>query len=273
VTETSLTATIRDHLATIRATWTATAEPMRAGRGRTSTNTLPSSTIVLRADITLTLAYWVHALVDQWPVVLQHLTHDTAGRMIVTTDTIDCTDVTAMADLLDREADRIAEHDEPAQRLADELEPLARAARHVSQPPRRDKVTIGTCRCGRDITTRAVPWIRTPNPTTDPTAYPPWSDWQPAWEQKITCPGCRSTRTLPEWLAEIVGPQRLLSAPELVELIHADLGMRYTPAAVRQWARRGMFATGGYRSDGRAVYDRVQVLASLVDRDRWRADA
>lgn len=64
---------IREHLTTIIATWNHTADPMNAGHGTSDGAPLPSSTIVLRADITNLLAYWVHALVDEWPAVLQHL--------------------------------------------------------------------------------------------------------------------------------------------------------------------------------------------------------
>ena len=272
---------IREHLTTIIATWNHTADPMNAGHGTSDGAPLPSSTIVLRADITNLLAYWVHALVDEWPAVLQHLepqhyptTNPDAyppTRLIVVTETLDCTDVYAMADLLRREADRIAVWGDYGATLATELEPLANAARLVSRPPRRDRVTLGHCTCGGHIAVRAVPWVRVPYPTTDPSVYPPWSEYQPEHEQPIRCPGCHVTRTIPEWFAELVGVERPLPADELVDRIHADLGMRYSPQTVRVWANRGVIKARGYSRDGRAVYDRVQVYAALIERTRLEA--
>lgn len=269
-------ATIRTHLDTLTDAWPDTADPMNAGHGGGTETALPSSTIVLRADITLTLAYWCHALIAAAPVVLQHLQPGPDGKLTVITGTLDCTNVPAMAALLHREADRIAEHWDDGQyapRLIDDLEPLARTAHAVSRPPRKDRITLGHCTCGGHIAARAVPWTRVPNPTTDPTAYPAWSDWQPAHEQSIRCPGCHATRTVPEWLAEIVGPQRLVDAVELVDLIHADLGMRCTPAAVRVWVNRRLIEPRGKARDGRNLYDRAQVYAALVNRDRQAATA
>lgn len=265
-----LTNEIRDHLTTIIGAWSATAEPMTLGHGTSSSDpTLPSSTIVLRADITRTLAFWVHAMLDEWPAVLQHLERGADGNLVVVTGTLDCTDVPAMADLLRREAERLADWGEFSRTIAKDLAPLAKEASLVSQPPKRDRITLGDCpACGMSIRAVAVRWVRLPHPTTDPTAYPPWTPWQPRRDKPIECPGCKTTKTLTEWQAAIVGPQRLLSASELVELLHARLGMRVSTAAIRQWTRREVIAVKGYARDGRALFDRVQVLAALVERDR-----
>ncbi len=268
-----ITRDIRASLDKLVGAWADTDDPMNAGHGTSSSGAtpLPSSTIVLRADITLTLAYWVHALVDAFPVVLQHLETGDDGKLTVVTETLDCTDVPAMAELLRREVDRIAEHEETADRLAKELAPLANAASFVSRPPRKDRITLGHCRCGGHITVRAVPWIRVPQPTTDPGAYPLWTDYQPEHEQAIRCPGCHASRTVPEWFAELVGPQRLVDAVELVELIHADLGMRYSTKTVRTWVNRGLIRSRGKNNLGHNVYDRTQVYAALIDRERMTA--
>ena len=258
---------IRQHLNTIRRHWANTATPMNAGHGHSNGTPLPSSTIVLRADITLSLAYWVHAMADKWPSVLQHLDWGPDGKLVVVTDALDCTDVPAMAALLYREANRLAAWGVYGRTLADELKPLANAARAVSAP-RADRITLGHCRCGGHITVRAVPWVRVPQPTTDPDAYPLWTDWQPEREQPIRCPGCRTVRTVPEWFAELVGVERPLPAGELIERIHADLGMRYSPQTVRVWANRGLIKPITQNSKGHSVFDRVQVYAALIDRDR-----
>jgi len=276
---------IRTHLATISATWDATAEPMNSGHGGASGDpALPSSTIALRADITRTLAYWVHALIDERPSVIQHLeqipqpTTDPAAhppsRLVVVTDTLDCTDVWAMADLLDREADWLAEWLGPqglsyGQTLADELQPLAHEAALVSRPPRRDKITLGPCpACGWVLRAIAVRWVRRPQPTTDPAAYPLWTPYGPERDAPIECRGCKTTKTLTEWQAAILGAERLLSAAQLVEHLHERLGMRVSPITLRVWATRGTIQTRGHARDGRALYDRVQVLAALMERER-----
>lgn len=269
---------IRDHLTTIRAAWADTAQPMNHGHGNATGTPLPASTIALRADITLTLAYWVHALVDAHPVVLQRLeqvpvpTTDpghTGWTLITVTDTLDCRDVPDMCDLLDRETTRIAEQPDAAQMLVDELAPLADHARLVSRPPKRDRLDVGPCpTCGRALLVKAPKWVRLPVPTTDPDLLPPWTPWQPAQDQLLTCKGCGRRGTLLEWRAAMVGSERLLSADELVEEIHAWFGLRYSPVTIRVWARRGLIQCRGYMRDGRAVYDRVQVFAALMDRER-----
>ncbi len=269
-------------LGDIAADWHDTADPMSHGTGhRSGAPALPSSTIVLRADIVLTLAFWVHALVDAHPVVLQHLeqvpipTTDPDAlkpwALVVVTDTVDLTDVLAMCDLLDQEADRIAEWDDYGQALVDELEPLAQQARLVSRPPRRDRMDVGPCpSCGRAVLVKAVRWHRLPVPTSDPDTLAPWTPWQPAQDQLITCKGCGRRETLLGWRAAIVGTQRLLSADELADEIHTWFGLRPSPVTIRVWARRGLIQTRGYMRDGRAVYDRVQVFAALMHRETRR---
>lgn len=280
--EPTLAETLRAQLDTIAATWDDTASPMNHGTGAGSgAPALPSSTIVLRADIVLTLAFWVHALVEAHPVVLQHLeqvpipTTDPEAlkpwAYIVTTGSIDCTDVLAMCDLLDSEAERIAEWEDYGQTLVDELEPLAQHARLVSRPPRRERLDVGPCpTCGRAVLAKAVHWHRLPIPTSDPDTLPPWSQWQPAQDQLITCKGCGRRETLLGWRAAIVGAERLLSADQLAEEIHTWFGIRTSPVTVRVWARRGLIQTRGYMRDGRAVYDRVQVFAALMNRESSR---
>ena len=273
---------LEEHLTDIIRHWDSTAEPMNPGVGGSLSSgiALPSSTIVLRADITRTLAFWVHALLDDHPVVLQRLENGAIPpsaprahpphRLIVVTDTLDCTDVPAMAGLLRREIPRLLEWADGkwVETIIDDLQPLATAARLVSRPPKRDRITLGYCTCGGQISARAVRWARDPHPTTNPAVYPLWSEYRPVHAQPIQCPSCRVTRTVPEWLTEIVGTERALPADELVDRIHADLGMRYSPKTVRVWANRGYIKARGYARDGRAVYDRVQVYAALIERTR-----
>lgn len=272
----SLAATLHQQLTTLSGAWSDTADPMNHGHGgKGGAAALPASTVVLRADITLTLAFWVHALIDEWPAVLQSLQPDEDGNLrLVVTETIDCTDVPTMCDLLDRELSRIVAWGDYGQTMADDLQPLVDSARLVSRPPRRDRMDVGECPdCGRSVRVKAHRWARLPVPTTDPDALPPWTEWQPAQDQLITCKGCGRRETLLGWRAVIVGPQRLLTADQLVEQIHAEFGERYSPVTIRVWARRGLIRSRGHSQDGRALYDRVQVFAALMDREATRRGA
>jgi hypothetical protein len=283
-TDLDLPTLIRTQLDTIATTWAATATPMQHGHGSSSGRALPSSTITLRADITLTLAFWVHALVDEHPAAIQTLERvpvpttsadpSDAWTTHLTTRTLDCTDIHAMTDLLHREAHRIATWGDYGYTLAAELQPLADHARLVAQPPRRDKLDLGPCPdCGRTVTAKAGRWVRLPIPTSNPDDLAPWTEYQPAHDQVITCRGCKRRETLTGWRDAIVRSQRGLSAEELVEEIHTWFGMRYSPITIRVWARRGFIRTKGYTRDGRAYYDRVQVFAALMDREATRRTA
>jgi hypothetical protein len=257
-----LAATLHDQLTSLIGDWSATAEPMNHGDGHGSgAPALPSSTITLRADITLTLAYWVHAFLDAHPDAMDS----------VIGGTLDCTDVPAMADLLRDQRHVIAGWDEYGATLTAELQPLVDHARLVARPPRRDKTVIGPCPvCGFSVQAKGVRWVRLPIPTSNPSVLAPWTPWQPERDQVITCRGCQRTDTITGWRHAMLGTEELLSADELVEQIHAHFGLRYSPITIRVWARRGLIQPAGYRWDGRAVYDRVQVFAALTDRETRR---
>ena len=265
-----LAGAIRQHLVIITEHWRHTDDPMQHGMGGTSGRVLPASTVVLRADVTLTLAFWVHALVDEWPSVMQTLAADDDGKLRIVTTSLDCTDVYAMAAMLDRERHRIAEWDTFGQTCADDLEPLAAQVRLVSKPPKRDRIAVGECPCGRTVTAKAVRWVRLPVPTSDPRVLAPWTQFQPSQDQLITCKGCGRRETLLGWREAIVGVQRMLTADQLVEVIHTELGMRYDPKTVKVWAHRGLIQSRGQSHDGRTLYDRVQVFAALMERETRR---
>lgn len=275
---------IRQHLDTIATYWPDTATPMNHGHGTSGAGSpLPASTITLRADTTLTLAWWVHAALDQWPVTLAPtrqrqvpiptLTHTTTWATIDEPGTLDCTDVPAMCAWLRQYAHILAGWDTYGTTLEAELQPLAAHTRAVSRPPRHDRLDLGPCPdCGHAILAKAPTWVRLPVPTSDPRLLAPWTPWQPRSDQPITCHGCHRKETLLGWHKAIVGAQRLLSADELVEQIHAHFGMRYSPVTVRVWQRRGLVESRGHAKDGRTLYDRVQVFAALMDRERLRGD-
>jgi hypothetical protein len=234
-----------------------------------------------RLDTPRTLAFWVHAALDEWPTILQTLQPDAQGKLqLVTTETIDCSDVRAMAALLHREADRIVDWDQFGRAFCEDLAALARAVARVAWPPKGDRLTIGTCQCGRRVRVKAPTWhrrpIEVPVPTTDPKRYaattwivPDDAEWEADRAKPIVC-RCGLEGTIEWWREELAGPAPLLTAEQLVVEIRTQLGMRYESATVRQWARRGMIVGRGYSKEGHALYDRTQVLAALIAREKQR---
>lgn len=281
----------REHLATIRKGWRHVLDPIQTtGGGSIQRTERPATDDELdvppdaRLDTPLTLAFWVHAALDEWPNLLerpQHVPQPTtdpdaypAWTIRMRTITVDCGNVYAMVDLLDREADRIAGWAEPGHdfgaTFVTELERAARSVARVAWPPKGDRMTIGDCpACGRRVRVKAPAWRRVPQPTTDPDAYAMWSDWHPERGKPIAC-RCGLEDTLEGWRERMAGPSLLLTAEQLVVDIREQLGMRYQSGVVRQWARRGMVVTRGYSKQGHALYDRTQVLAALIAREKSR---
>lgn len=245
-----------------------------------------------RLDTPRTLAFWVHAALDEWPAILQTLQPIDSGKPdgdlhLVTTETIDCSDVPAMVDLLHREADRIAAWTEPGHdyghTFVTELDALARAVSRVAWPPKGDRLTLGDCpMCGRRVRVKAPTWRQrpreVPQPTTDPTAYGEWTlivpdgaPWEPVRDKSIAC-RCGLTDTLEGWQARMApdGEQGPKTADELVVIIRERMGLRYQPLTIRTWQRRGMIQIADYAKTGHARYDVTQVLAALTAREKER---
>lgn len=290
----------RTALDTIRKGWRHVLDPINVERGGTAgTTTRPATEDDrddppdARIDTPLTLAFWVHAALDKWPTIAQTLqpvdpANPDGDMHLVTTTTIDCTDVPAMADLLHREASRIATwvdksgHDFGTTFVTD-LEQLARAVARVAWPPKGDRITIGECpTCGRRIRLKAPAWlrrpVRVPQPTTDPNTYPEWAwmvpddaVWEPNRDRPVTC-RCGVEHTIEEWRDRIVDfeDRQPKTADELVVIIHERMGLRYQPLTIRTWQRRGLIKIADYAPTGHARYDVTQVLAALVDRERRR---
>ena len=115
----------RTALTTITKGWRHVLDPIETTGGGSARDTIRPATEDerelapdARLDTPRTLAFWVHAALDEWPAILQTLQpvdpDQPDGELhLVTTLTVDCSDVLAMADLLHREADRIAGWQEP----------------------------------------------------------------------------------------------------------------------------------------------------------------
>lgn len=217
-----------------------------------------------RLDTPRTLAFWVHAALDEWPTILQTLQADANGDLhLVTTQTLDCTDVPAMAALLHREAGRITEWVEPGhdygRTFVDEVTALARAVERVAWPPKDDRLTIGECpQCRRRVRVKAPAWHR-----------PDGAEWEPDRDKPIVC-RCGLDGTIEQWCERIVGPTKPLTADQLVVVIRERMGLRYQPLTIRTWQRRGMIKIADYANTGHARYDVTQVLAALIDREKQR---
>lgn len=283
----------RDSLATIAKGWRHVLDPIETTSGGSTRRGIRPATEDerefapdARLDTPRTLAFWVHAALDEWPTILQTLQPVDPAKpdgelRLVTTETIDCSDVHAMTDLLHREADRIADWDLFGTTFVSDLDALARAVSRVAWPPKGDRLTIGDCpACGCRIRVKAPTWrrrpIEVPQPTTDPKTYPAttWivpddAEWEADRVKPIVC-RCGLEDTLEGWRARLAGPSLLLTAEQIVVDVRDQLGMRYEVATVRQWARRGMIVGRGYSKQGHALYDRTQVLAALIDREKQR---
>jgi hypothetical protein len=290
-TEATLTDEARDHLTTIRKGWRHVLDPIDTPRGGTGNSTGPRPATEeeadeqlppdARLDTPLVLAFWVHAALDEWPQILQTLEPvDPAkpdGDMhLVTTQTINCAEVPAMADLLHREAHRIATWSEPGHdyglTFVTELGKIARAVSRVAWPPKGDRITIGECpTCGRRLRVKAPTWHRVPQPTTNEAAYPAW-EWKPLLHRPITC-RCGLDGDVSDWHGRLVEfeAREPKTATELIGIIAAAGFTRYkSPAIVRQWARQGLVAKVGASPRGESLFDPVQVLAALADREKRR---
>ncbi len=293
----TLTEQARKSLSTIGRGWRYVLDPIQTNGGGTTRGGIRPATEDdidhapdARLDTPRTLAFWVHAALDEWPTILQTLQPVDAdkpdGKLhLVTTETIDCADVPAMVDLLHREAGRIASWIEPGQdygaTFVSEVAELARVVSRVAWPPKGDRLTIGECpECGRRVRVKAPTWhkrpLSVPQPTTNPAAYAAWTwvvpdgtPWEADRSKPITC-RCGIEDDLEGWRERMTGPPVMLTAEQIVDEVREHLGMRYQTASVRQWARRGLITSHGYSKQGHALYDRTQVLAALIDREKKR---
>lgn len=231
-------------------------------------------------DVPRMLAFWVRCALDEWPALLTTAeavidTDETGApieRIIFRRVTLDLGDPVATTRFLAGILDRLAAWDDGAylDALAVDVRTCARAVASVAWPPRGDRVHIGDCTCGRPIS--VLPGVSSesvPQPTTDPDAYSLWRKI-PTLDPLIRCRGCDRQERISGWVKILRGTERLLDAEAVVAEVHAALGMRYQPATVRQWARRGMISTRAYAADGRALYDRIDVLTALMVRESQR---
>lgn len=245
---------IRDCLATIRRYWDGTEDPPKSGG--VSSRSLPASTlpgndtaISLRAEVQLDLALWVHALVQARDDLLGHWEGTGIERSYVLDSSIDCTDVPAMARFLAGEAAWISGW-EYGNRMWDDLTTLAREVRNVASPPRRDTMPLGECpECGTVVRAKAH----------DP--------------GNIRCKGCGTTDTIDGWIIRVVGSEPLVTATQLVPILHKRMGIVATPSTIGTWLNRGVIHSSDTDTRGRALFDRKAVFAALAHREHKQREA
>lgn len=253
---------IRTALATIRRHWAGTRNPAkRVGVGARSmpASRLPGSAdaISLRAEVTADLAFWVHALADQYPDAVDEALL-TTRRVPVPTLTftttwidvrdvpgrIDLADIPATCELLSNLATTASGWGEHAHRMWAELEEHAEAVKQLAAPPVRETMPIGECECGTIVRAKAH----------DP--------------GNIKCRGCTTVDTLDGWIIRIVGNEPLVTAEQLIPILHKRMGIVASRAVIRGWKHRGVIHSSGTDAHGRTVYDRKAVFAAL---STWEA--
>jgi hypothetical protein len=197
-------------------------------------------------DVVMSLRYDTTKLLESWAVLLvedRRLGH----RLPVDWDTI------GLVNLLERHARWLAGHD-AATDLVREVEEAANRCTAIAFPIRRDDMRIGWCTgtlgvdgrstlCGTEIRVNA--------------RYP----------GDIRCPRCGLTDTLDGWIARIVGEAALVTAEQLVPLLHKRLGVLVSTVTIRKWVQRGDLHIEGTDEHGRNLYDRHAAFLVIKRRE------
>ena len=87
---------------------------------------------------------------------------------------------------------------------------------------------------------------------------------------EVKCRGCGITDTVDGWIIRIVGNQPLVTAEQLVPILHKRMGIVATRAGIRQWVARGVIPTAGTDDRGRTMFERKAVFAALLRRETLR---
>ena len=248
---------IRADLAIIVRNWRHLTDPPKvvgvSGGAPKPGSRLPGSTaaIVLRADITHTLAYWVHAFLDDHPdvtptrkreVPLPTLTYTTTWTKIDEPAPLDLTDVLSMCSYLSAAAPLLAVW-QFGEAMWSDVRKDARAARRLAMPPVRETMPLGECSvCGEVVRAK----IHDPG--------------------NIKCKGCGTTDTVDGWIIRLVGTDGPVTAEQLVPILRRRLGISTSRATIRKWVQRHVIFTCGTDERGRALFNRRDVFEDLIRR-------
>lgn len=195
----------------------------------------------LRREVTECLNGWSRVVMEDRPVMVA-LPHGT--------------DVKGMCEFLARHAQWFAGH-EAAEVAAEELRLWAHKVRTATAPARKDWISVGECPVTIGVDGESVVCATTVR------VYP-------HSQGDIRCRGCGTSDTIDGWVLRIVGQQPMVTAEQLITILHKRLGMVVTTKAVRQWVSRGMIRPEGTDEQGRNLYDRNHVLHALKRREEKR---
>lgn len=250
---------LRGHLRTIRNLWPEMLPRLKSASATTFTGTgsrtstpkaadngdhnadVTALDVVLstRGDIITVLNGWVCVVLEDYEL---------------TQTCVDGSDVFALAEVLDRWAGRLIEH-EAFDDLLDEVATCASQVQRIARPTRRDWLVIGTCPCVNDETGKVCGGnVRA------------WPDAEQERDPK--CVECGTEAVVAWWMSHMIddpASRPLVNAGELIGVIAYQLHWTVTHDQVRQWATRGKIERAGRDGKGRTLYDHRAVIAAIQD--------
>ena len=261
---------IRRPLVVIRKAWPleAPAPAGSSGRGAPASR-IPTNVdaLTVRAEITRDLAFWCRALLEDHPEGFP-AEPEPYRVPVPTTDpralapwqilvdrksVLDLSDVPAMIDQLIREA-RWAAGWSKGWEMQSYLADLARDASLIAWPRDRGILAIGSCPNTIGVEGEVVTCGATVRATV-------------ANLGDVKCKGCGLSDTIDGWILRIVGDEPLVTAEQLVVILHKRLGVVVKPGTVAVWKHRGQITARGQDDRGRDLFDRQDALTLVTMRE------
>ena len=244
MTQPSIGARIRIALLKILNHYEATLQPVRRGTGShvkaSHEAPMPVSAHILdtRAMTRSRLASWCLLVIDERDLHTEGL----SGL-----------DVPAMCDLLMRHSDWLGDH-EAGDVALDEIQTSARELAAIAAPRHKEWMSLGICPLviEKDGDMRPCAGTIRAYPTCDP-----------------YCDSCGTVAVVSWWERAIFAdPEltRLVTAPELVIIIHREFGKVIKVPTIRKWVERGILQPSGTDLEGRTLFDRGCAAYALA---RW----
>ena len=260
---------ITDALVTIRREWPhmlpTGPPPVRTGTGQSARITAddhattgadidPGTRLVsLRREVVDTLNGWTRVVMEDRPVTKALPDVRSAGGMCV---------------FLERHAQWMSGH-EAAEDMAGEVEALARSVKAVTQPQRREWMSLGSCP------------LEIEQDTDDGLVMVTCGGQVRAWPRHTDedgqvmarCRRCGVEAVAPWWEARMFDDPELkvmLTDAEVVGFVHRAYGKVIDQATVRQWVTRKIIQPSGTQ-DGRRVFDRHALVWALDLKERREA--
>lgn len=159
-------------------------------------------------------------------------------------------DVPAMVSLLRTHADLLGTH---PQAVA-QLEASAHELEAIAAPRRREWMRLGPCPLVYEVDGEPTPCMGTVRAYSGCDPY---------------CDGCRVEAVVAWWERKMfpdVEPGRLVTAAEMITVIHREFGQVVKEPTIRQWVSRGFIETSGKDPAGHSLYDLGGVVYALARR-------